>query len=211
MTTARGRRWRLAGLLALAGAALLRAGADYLCPDARCRLPDFDAAALIALHDLQTPTLDALFRTVTQAGGLAVLAPLAALVAYLDWRAGRGREAGFVPLALALGWALARIGKALVLRPRPEIFVAPVPLPASSSFPSGHAAQVAAFALALALRPGVRLPWPAWAALALLVVLVCASRVYLQVHYPSDVAAGAVAAALWVAALRVAPVWGGRR
>lgn len=207
MTNARGRRWRLAGVLALAGAALLRAGADYLCPDARCRLPDFDATALVALHGLQTPTLDALFCTVTQAGGLAVLAPLAALVAFSDWRTGRGRNAGFVPLALLLGWMLARVGKALVLRPRPEIFAALVPLPASSSFPSGHAAQVAAFALALALRPGVRLPWPAWPALALLVALVCVSRVYLQVHYPSDVAAGALAAALWVAALRVAPMW----
>lgn len=211
MTTSRGRRWRLAGLLALAGAALLRAGADQLCPGARCRVPDFDAAALIALHAMQTPTLDALFRAVTHAGGLAVLAPLGALVALHDWRAGRGRDAVFLPLALALGWALARIGKALVLRPRPEIFAALVPLPASSSFPSGHAAQIAAFALALALRPGARLPWPAWPALALLVVAVCVARVYLQVHYPSDVLAGALAAALWVTALRVAPVWGGRR
>ncbi|MGE0860527.1 MAG: phosphatase PAP2 family protein [Gammaproteobacteria bacterium] len=211
MKLAPGRRWRLAGLLALAGAALLRAGADALCPGDHCRLPDFDAAALIALHGLQTPTLDALFRTVTQAGGIAVLAPFAALVAFIDWRGDRGRAAGFVPLALALGWALAHVGKELVQRSRPEIFAALVPLPASSSFPSGHAAQVAAFALAVALRPGTRTAWPAWIALGLLVMLVCLSRVYLQVHYPSDVMAGALAAMLWVAALRVAPVWGGRR
>ena len=55
-----------------------------------------------------------------------------------------------------------------------------------------------------ALRiPGVA----AWLAGAALIAAVASSRVYLQVHFPSDVLAGIAAAVLLVLALRALPVW----
>ena len=66
-----------------------------------------------------------------------------------------------------------------------------VPMPSSTSFPSGHSASAAAFAVAVGdLLPAYRLPLRAAAA------IVAFSRVYTGVHYPSDVLAGAAVGAL---------------
>jgi undecaprenyl-diphosphatase len=117
------------------------------------------------------------------------------------------RVLAFLPLALLGATALAQAAKVLVARPRPDLFPALVAMPADASFPSAHAMQATAFALAWLLRPGAR-PGPLAAAVAVLLVLaVAGSRVYLQVHFPTDVLFGMTAAALWVVALRCAPVW----
>ena len=66
-----------------------------------------------------------------------------------------------------------------------------VPMPTSTSFPSGHSASAAAFAGSVgALVPELRLPLRASAA------VVAFSRVYTGVHYPGDVAGGAAIGAL---------------
>jgi undecaprenyl-diphosphatase len=68
--------------------------------------------------------------------------------------------------------------------PDPEPLVA---LPSTYSFPSGHA--VVAFACAIVIAFAVpRLRWPLYA----LAAIIGFSRVYVGVHYPGDVAAGAV-------------------
>lgn len=80
--------------------------------------------------------------------------------------------------------------KALVGRPRPT--VNPHLWADDASFPSGHAAGAAAFAvLAVWMVNGRAKPWVGVAG-ALLFGLVAASRLYFGVHYPSDVLAGAL-------------------
>ena len=73
-------------------------------------------------------------------------------------------------------------------------------MPTSTSFPSGHSASAAAFAVAVGdVLPGLRLPLRAAAA------VVGFSRVYTGVHYPGDVVVGAaVGAALGRLTSRVA-------
>lgn len=92
--------------------------------------------------------------------------------------------------------------KWLAGRRRPEIDLVPqgrrlLQLPASSSFPSGHAASAFAFAVGASQE----LPWLI-APLAALATGVAFSRVYTGVHYPSDVVAGAAAGTTFALASR---------
>lgn len=93
------------------------------------------------------------------------------------------------------------MAKLLVERPRPDLFPALVAMPQDASFPSAHAMQVTAF-LAAWLLAAARRPLAAGAVVAATaaVLAVALSRIYLQVHFPSDVAFGMVAAVLWVLA-----------
>lgn len=113
--------------------------------------------------------------------------------------------------AAAFGGAvvLGYVAKLLVGRARPSALEPLVALPGDPSFPSGHAMQVTAFALAALLALAPTTMRGRWFVLALVVIVfVGASRLYLQVHFPSDVLAGTVAAFLWV--LAFAPAKRGR-
>ncbi len=147
-------------------------------------------------------------RDITALGGFTVLglvtaAALAVLIVY------RRRRQAIVFAAAAVGaQVLAEAIKNVVGRPRPS-FVARYDLITSSSFPSGHSMMAPAIYFTLAaivaageLRPAARVLLMVGS--ALLVVAIGVSRVYLGVHWPSDVLAGwtlgsAVALAAWIA------------
>jgi membrane-associated phospholipid phosphatase len=97
--------------------------------------------------------------------------------------------------------------KLVAARPRPDLFPPLIAMPEDWSFPSAHAAQVTAFALAWLLRPGTAPDRTEIVVLFAAVTAVFASRLYLQVHFPSDVVAGALLATLWVLLLRRLPAW----
>ena len=125
-------------------------------------------------------------------------------VAAALWFDGRRRQlpvtALTVAVAFGLGSAASTTLKLLVDRERPDASAALIELPTTASFPSGHATSAFAAAVALALL----VPRAGWWALPL-AALVAYSRVYLGVHYWSDVIAGAIvgaAVAWWVVAVR---------
>ncbi len=99
-------------------------------------------------------------------------------------------------------------------RPRPAAFFGVDPT--SYSFPSGHSLASFCFYLVLAglLSSRVRstgLRIAIWIAASLLVAAIGLSRIYLGVHYPSDVIGGYLAAAVWVTTLLAADHMRGRR
>jgi membrane-associated phospholipid phosphatase len=97
--------------------------------------------------------------------------------------------------------ALNLAAKAYFARTRPDLWLSLAP-ETTYSFPSGHAMGSATLAVALALLAWhTPWRWPVAAAGALFVVLVGLSRVYLGVHYPSDILAGWMAATAWVVAM----------
>lgn len=165
---------------------------------------------------LRSPGLDAAFAMVAAitTGGalwLAVGAILAALP--------RHRRAGIAVLVSVLA---ASVLAKLVLgelfqRPRP-CDAAPwvalaVDRPFGWSFPSGHAATAFAAVAAMATsRVPEKLPRPLVAAFGVAALVVAFSRLYLYVHYPSDVVVGAVlgAAVGWVVA-KAMDAWPWRR
>lgn len=168
--------------------------------------PGFDHEGLLLANAWRSPWLDAAFRALTWLGSRLLLLPLAVLVAGALWRRGHRAEAGFVIVAMAGAALLAELAKQWAMRPRPELFPALAAVASPLSFPSAHALQATTLALCGALLVGRLAPgyrWPALALLASIAVLVGISRLYLQVHYPSDVLAGTAVAGCWVAGLRV--------
>lgn len=110
-----------------------------------------------------------------------------------------------VLLADLLGQALSSLGKLLTDHPRPPLrYPDPLPLvpnPDTPSFPSGHAATSFACAATLARFAPRRVA----IVLYVLAALIAYSRVYVGVHYPLDVIAGAVLGLVIATALRPLP------
>ncbi len=185
-----------AGCLLLALLTLALAAA-WLCPGSRCRVPALDAALLSALAAARSPVLDVAAGLVTWLGSILLLGPLAAGLAVHRLRAGRWREAVLPVCSLGGALAVGQIVKAWAARPRPALHEVVGMLPDGASFPSGHALQAMAGWLAIALSCPPPARRPALVAARLLAVLVGATRLYLQVHFPTDVLFGLIAGALW--------------
>jgi undecaprenyl-diphosphatase len=182
--------------------AVLAAGAWLVCPQGQCATTAIDHAGLGLAHDLRSNSLDRWMPALTWLGSLAVLLPVTVLAALFLWRGRQRRAAGFLMLALLGASALSHLVKLAVMRPRPDLFPVWTAMPADWSYPSAHAMQITAAAVALILvvdRRRARWVLPLGSAM----LLVGLSRIYLQVHFPSDVLAGTLAAALWVGGLHV--------
>jgi membrane-associated phospholipid phosphatase len=150
------------------------------------------------------PALTRVLLVVTYAHNTVGLLLGGAVLGFVLWRRGLRGEA--LALAVALpGVMLLNVGlKHIFQRARPA-WPDPVLVLDTYSFPSGHAAGSAAlygFVAALALRhlKQAEQRVAAVAVCAFMVALVCFSRVYLGVHYPSDVVVGAAVGllGLWV-------------
>ena len=165
-------------------------------------MTQFDTAGLALVNGWRTNGLDIFFSTITWFGSLATLLPLAVLIAWNQSRRSSFRASTFVPLSLLLATMFSYITKIIVERPRPDIFSAAIPLPADWSFPSAHTMQVTAFLLAIVLLSKSRFLLTAAIGAALIILLVATSRLYLQVHFPSDVVFGIIAAIGCVMAAR---------
>ena len=182
--------------------AILAAGAWLVCPQGQCATTAIDHAGLGLAHDLRSARLDRWMPALTWLGSLAVLLPVTALAALVLWRGRNRRAAGFLMLALLGASALSHLVKLSVMRPRPDLLPVWTAMPTDWSYPSAHAMQITALAVAVVFVAARRralwvLP------LGSAVLLVGMSRIYLQVHFPSDVLAGTLAAAFWVGGLHV--------
>ena len=162
------------------------------------RLGRYDRAAYRTVARLSTPILDEPLRRVSDFANFSK--PWFLVAGFLALLGGRrGRRAALTGLA-AVGAASLVVNQPMKMagerhRPDRDGLGVPqqrwVPMPASTSFPSGHSASAAAFAVAVGdVLPALRLPLRAAAS------IVAFSRVYTGVHYPSDVLAGAAVGAL---------------
>ena len=117
---------------------------------------------------------------------------------------GRTDDANFTLAVIAGGALLANVLKFLLKRVRPEAAMALISQPVSLSFPSGHSMGSMCLALAtmeaiiVSPSPGFLVKVVGCALCALYALLVGISRVYLGVHYPSDVIAAWLLAGAWI-------------
>ena len=165
----------------------------------------FDAAIRDGVHSLASPALTRFFRIVTNFGSELFLAPFCLFAIWRLVAAQRRRAAIVFAVAAAGGESLDYILKLLFRRERPAVFFG-LTAPHSYSFPSGHSMLSACIfgvlAAILTTRVKSRGKRAAiWAAAAVATLTIGLSRVYLGVHYPSDVVAGYSAAVIWVASV----------
>lgn len=173
---------------------------------------NLEGAVLLAIQEIRLEWLDPLVERYTSLGNLGLLWIILS-VAMLCWRP--TRRAGAASLAaMALGLLCTNVVlKHLVARERPWLNVAGlIPLvnePDPLSFPSGH--TCAAFASASAWWGTLPKGWMKGAGLVLAVCMGL-SRLYVGVHYPTDVLAGALVGALcgWAACRAVRRLGEGR-
>jgi membrane-associated phospholipid phosphatase len=161
-------------------------------------IPQWDTTLLDWFFQRRSVSLDSFMLAVTWLGSLSLLGPAAILIAWRLHRVGRFNHAWLLPGALGGVAVLGRIAKGWLERPRPDLHTWSPVLPMDTSYPSLHALQATAFFIALALI--VRRPW-FWPIAVTTAAMVALSRLYLQVHYPSDVVAGMAGATLWTLAV----------
>jgi undecaprenyl-diphosphatase len=178
-------------------------------------LQHFDEVTRVAIHQLASPTLTAAMRSISFLGSTVFLTTGTSLIviwfALRHWR----RE--------AILFAITMIGAALLNTTLKLTFKRsrPVPYfnllaPESYSFPSGHALASFCFYGALAAILSNRIKQRSvriivWVSCGLMVLLIGFSRIYLGVHYTTDVLAGYSAALIWVVVVRFAELQLARR
>lgn len=140
-------------------------------------------------------------RDATALGGNGFVVLLTLIVTGFLLMSGRRATAVFMVIAVAGGFSASHLLKWVIARPRPEI-VSHLSHVYTHSFPSGHAMISAVVYLTLgAIMTTVvgrrRLKWYILSVAFLLTLIVGVSRVYLGVHYPTDVLAGWIAGIAW--------------
>lgn len=169
---------------------------------------ELDRAILLLFRDpadpsrpLGSPGMDSVVRDITALGGWVIISLVTFGVVGRLFLAGRTRQAVVVLIAIAGAAFLVEGIKDIVERPRPNLVPHGVTT-YTHSFPSGHATGGAATYLTLGallarFEPRRRLKVFALTVAVVITVLIGVSRVYLGVHWPSDVLAGWTLGACW--------------
>ena len=202
-------------LVVLTVGALAAIGAGYLFMELSVNLSlstslvyEADRAVETGMQNIRQPALTTLLTTVTKIGGFAGMASLASVVAAILFIRKERASAVFILVTVA-GGELLNLGlKAIFARARPDLALA-IYKATGYSYPSGHAMGSCITFGAISYIV-LRQPWK-WrvksAVLAFavtMVVLIGLSRIYLGVHWTSDILGAWSAATVWLASAIVA-------
>ncbi|RYD37645.1 MAG: phosphatase PAP2 family protein [Verrucomicrobiaceae bacterium] len=179
----------------------------------------FDRAVLMSMREPGDPSdpigpvkIEEMGRDLTALGGFTILTGLTVSSVGIAWVMRKRRLAGIIAVAVTGGMILTTFVKQGFDRPRPDLVPHGVVV-TNASFPSGHAMMAAVVYLTLGLllariQPLRPLRIYLVSLSVVITLLVGVSRVYLGVHWPTDVLAGwtlgsAWALAFWLIAIRL--------
>jgi undecaprenyl-diphosphatase len=162
----------------------------------------FDESVLQWFAQRRTPFLDEAALEVTTLGNGIVLIMIVLIASVFLWQTQHKWSASLLIFATLTGKLLNTMLKLSYDRTRPSIVDSLTDVH-SASFPSGHAMSAMVVYGSVAylvgrLEPGRHLKRTTWLVAALVILAIGISRMYLGVHYPSDVVAGFIAGAGWI-------------
>jgi membrane-associated phospholipid phosphatase len=195
----------LLGVELVAGLAILTASAwvfGAIAEDVVEGNTSVDTRVANWLHDHATPALTEFFEAVTFLGNVPVLFTVAAIAALVLWRMRERNELQLVLLAV-IGAEILTVGLKLGFRRDRPFFSDPLATESTYSFPSGHSSVSLAVYGTLGFVAARHLPTLATrlavlAGATTLVLLIGFSRLYLGVHFLTDVVAGFSLGLAWV-------------
>ncbi|MEH2459979.1 phosphatase PAP2 family protein [Nostoc sp.] len=157
----------------------------------------FDVPILLAIHSTAQPKLDVFVSYLTKLGVFWGVFPAAAMISLLLVIRQRWRALEFLLTASVGSIIINQTVKRLLHRARPHLWVTPAP-EFDYGFPSGHAmASMTLVAVLIILSWNSRWRWFVVIIGTLFVLIIGWTRLYLGVHYPSDVLAGWMVALGW--------------
>lgn len=163
-----------------------------------------DRSALLWVNSTFPDWMEGTMRFITALGYYWFVMPILLIACAVFYYRGLKFSAALLAIGAAGSALLTTALKIIFQRTRPEVFETGYDA-SSFAFPSGHATIAVGFYGTLVMLAAWRLAgWKQWtvvAAGAVLITLIGFSRLYLGVHYPTDVLAGYLAAALWVSAV----------
>ena len=168
----------------------------------------FDNAVRAAVHGQASDMLTPLMRLFTFLGSTPFISICTILLVWMFWRTDRKHRAVLMTITIVGATILMLILKYSFHRTRPEPFFN-TPLPPFDSFPSGHSMVSFCFYAALAALTAAnednkRKRILIWACCVGLVTMIGLSRIYLGVHWPTDVISAYLAATVWVCTVTIA-------
>lgn len=169
----------------------------------------FDEGVLLWMNARATPWLDRVALEVTALGDGLVVAAISLVAGTLLWLLGQRAYAALLAAGVGGAWVIYPVLKLVFDRPRPQLFEWRAHYAVASSYPSGHAtmSMVLLVVLAYIVHRLSDRRWTGVAAMLLAgaaVLLIGLSRLYLGVHYPSDVIAGYAVGFAWAVFCAVA-------
>lgn len=159
----------------------------------------FDSSILLWINQHASPAIDAFFVAVTQLGGVIFVTTAAlAMVGYFIYKK-KYRNALFVAVSIGGVALLNVILKSFFDRARPDLWEWIIQ-ETSLSFPSGHATASMTVAVCIVILVW-NTKWRIWAlwTLSFYVLVIGLSRLYLGVHYPTDILGGWLLGIAWTA------------
>jgi undecaprenyl-diphosphatase len=150
-------------------------------------LSQWDTSLMLSINPaLLNPILGILFGLITHMGSTLAMVVLCVVLYWLGYR----KEAALIFATVVIGTIVLAPLKLIVMRPRPYSTLAgvvPLDYESGPSFPSGHSERIFALAAVFPTERSKKVLF-----LYLLAAIVAFSRIYVGVHYPLDVAVGAV-------------------
>jgi undecaprenyl-diphosphatase len=173
---------------------------SWVNPTGMMQILDEEIIQWIGSH-LRSPEWDFLFVDLSSLGSMAIVITICVISMFLFILSRDPLAATHLLLVALGGFKISSWAKALIARPRPDVIPKLIQV-GGNSFPSGHAVTAATLYFTLAILASRHFTTLSaritlFGLAALLVTTVAFSRVYLGVHYPSDVISGALLGSAW--------------